>query len=45
MIEIGFVMFEVYYLWDQKSSPLYRGVFRYRVYMKRFDFVVFVVSL
>ena len=45
MIEIGFVMFEVYYLWDQKSSPLNKGVFTYRVYMKRFDFVVFVVSL
>lgn len=38
-------MFEVYYLWDQKSSPLNKGVFAYRVYMKRFDFVEFVVSL
>ena len=45
MIEIGFVMFEVYYLWDQKSSPLNKGVFAYRVYMKRFNCVVFVVSL
>ena len=45
MIEIGFVMFEVYYLWNQKSSPLNRGVFAYRVYVKRFNCVVFVVSL
>ena len=45
IIEIGFVMFEVYYLCDQKSSPFNRGVFVYRVYMKRFNCVVFVVSL
>ena len=45
MIEIGFVMFEVYYLCDQKSSPLNKGVFAYRVYTKRFNCVVFVVSL
>ena len=44
MIEIGFVMCEVYYLCNQKSSPSYRGVFAYRVYTKRSDCVVFVVS-
>ena len=38
-------MFEVYYLCDQKSSPLNKGVFALQSLCEEFDFVVFVVSL